>query len=212
MTRIQYIEQIRRLIYGGQPSSEAEITIGLVNVWLNQAIAVAAKQNYKEALAVDGITYVNNSFYTTFKNLSISEDAQFTWKVELPQLPIGIGTTNGISTLVIKDNESRQVTQPVIWLSQNQLTYYQNMREVPNKLIAYSEGQFVYLKSTLILSDYTAWATMISGGDSTDLQSTLNVPNDYIPVMTEYLKTNLMFERSVPRDVTNDGLDAIRTT
>lgn len=212
MQRIQYIEQIRRLIYGGQPDDDAEITIGLVNVWLDQALAFAAKANYKDSIAIDGIAYINNSFYTTFKSLSISEDEQFLWKVTLPSIPIGIGTSEGISTLVIKDNESRQLSQPIVWLSQNQRSFANGMRVIPNKILGYVEGTFVYLKSTLILSDYTAQATMISGGSSSDLYGTMNIPADYIPVMTQYLREQLMFERMVPRDVTPDGNDAVKFT
>lgn len=212
MTRRTYIEQIRRLIYNGQPDDDAEITVGLVNVWLNQAIAVAAKTNYKDSMAIDGVSYINNSFYTIFKGLAIEEDEQFLWKVTLPQIPVGIGTSEGLSTLIIKDNESRQLSYPVIWLSQNQRSYAKGMRNVPNKLLAYSQGEFVFIESTLILQDYTAQVTMISGGDSTDLDSTLNVPDDYIPLMTDYLKNQFMFSRAIPKDVTPDGNDAIKFT
>ena len=212
MTRRTYIEQVRRLIYGGQPDDDAEITIGLVNLWLDQAIGVAAKANYKENIAVEGISYLNNSFYTTFKGLAIVEDEQFLWRITLPQIPFGIGNSEGVSTFVLKDNESRQLTMPFIPLSQNQLTYSKNMRTIPNKILYYSQGSYLFIKSELLLQDYTAQVTMISGGDSTDLNSTLNVPADYIPVMTEYLKTQLMFERSVPKDVTPDGQDFIKTT
>lgn len=212
MLRVTYIEQVRRLIYGGQPSSEAEITVGLVNTWLPQAVGVAAKACYKDAIAIDGINYVNNSFYTTFKTLAITEDEQFLWKVTLPEIPIGIGTSEGISRLVLRDNESRQLSQPIVWLSQNQLTYFQNMRTIPNKVLGYSEGIYVYLKSELILQDYTAQATMISGGLSTDLNSILNVPADYFPIMTEYLRVQLTGERNTLKDVTNDGNDMVRTT
>ena len=212
MTRRTYIEQIRRLIYGGQPDDDAEITVGLVNVWLNQAIGLAAKTNYKDAIAIDGISYVNNSFYTIFKALPVVEDEQFIWKIELPSIPIGIGTSEGISTLKFKDFESRQLSWPVIWLSQNQLSYEQGMREIPNKLLAYSQGKFIYVKSTLQLMDYTAQVTMISGGDSTDLDSTLNVPDDYIPAMTAYLLQHFNIERNQLKDVTPDGNDMIKTT
>ena len=212
MLRITYIEQIRRLIYGGQPDSDAEITIGLVNVWLDQAIAVAAKQNYKDSIAVDGVAYINNSFYTTFKNLSITEDEQFLWKIILPHLPVGVGTSDGVPILVIKDNESRQLSDNVVWLSEAQRSFSKGMRVIPNKILAYSESGYIYIQSTLILQDYTAQVTMISGGDPTDLQSILNVPPDYIPVMTQYLRDQLMFERSVPKDVTADGQDFIKTT
>lgn len=212
MKRITFIEQIRRQIYGAQPSDDADITIGLVNVWLEQGIAVAAKANYADNIKLDGISYVNNSFYTTFKNLTVTEDEQFLYKMELPQIPIGIGSSEGVSMLTFKDTNSRQISQSVIWLSQNQRTYFDGMRPIPNKLLAYSEGKNVFVKSTLILTPYTANATMISGGLSSDLQSEINVPSDYIPVIVEYLKKQLVFQRQMPQDATNDGADFITTT
>jgi hypothetical protein len=50
---------------------------------------------------------------------------------------------------------------------------------------------------------------MISGGDSSDLNSTLIVPDDYVPMIVEYIKGQLAFERSRPIDVSNDGVDNI---
>lgn len=212
MTRRNYIEQIRRMIYGSQPSNDAEITVGLVNQMLNQAIGIAAKTNYTDSLKLDGIAYVNNSFYTTYKSLAVTSNEQFLWRITLPEVPVGIGYNQGAETLIFKDSSSNQLSYPVIWLSQNQRSFQRGMRAIPNKLLAYSEGTYVYVMSTLMLSDYTAQVTMISGGDSTDLDSVLNVPSDYIAVMTEYLKQQLMFQRQVPVDSTNDGSDAIITT
>jgi hypothetical protein len=70
------------------------------------------------------------------------------------------------------------------------------------------EGGNIYVMTTLALSSYTAQVTMISGGDSTDLGSTLNVPSDYHSIMIEYLKQQLMFQRTVPQDNINDGVDS----
>jgi hypothetical protein len=212
MTRRTYIELIRRQIYGSQPSNDAEITVNLVNKWLNIAIAAAAKQNNKDNLAIDGINYVNNSFYTIFKGLAVTNDENFLWKVTLPQLPLGIGTSEGISTLEFKDAETNQVSYPAVMMSENQRSFSRGMRGIPNKVLAYSQGGYIYALSTIQLSQYTASVTMISGGDSTDLSSTINVPDDYFPVIVEYLKQQLMFQRQVAVDVTNDGLDAITTT
>jgi len=53
---------------------------------------------------------------------------------------------------------------------------------------------------------------MVSGGSSSDLSATITVPDDYMPTIIEYVKQQLMFERGVPSDQTNDGLDAIKTT
>lgn len=211
-TRRQYIEQIRRMIYGSQPSNDAEITVGLVNQLLNQAVGIAAKTNYTDSLKLDGIAYVNNNFYTTYKALAVVSDEQFLYRITLPQIPVGIGYNQGAETLIFKDAATNQLSYPVIWLSQNQRSYEKGMREIPNKLLAYLEGTYVYVKSTILLSSYTAQVTMISGGDSTDLDSVLNVPPDYFPIMTEYLKAQLMFQRQVPVDTANDGNDIITTT
>lgn len=212
MTRKTYIEQIRRLIYGAQPADDAEITVGLVNVWLEQAIGYAAKKNYTDSLQLDGIAYINNSFYITFKGLAVTKNEINLYRVTLPQIPIGIGNDEGISTLEFKDSWSKKISYPVIWLTQNQVAYQRGMRTIPNKLLAYSQGEFVYIITPLNITNYTATVTMVSGGASTDLNSTLNVPNDYLPMITDYLKTNLMFQRSVPQDLQNDGMDFVKST
>lgn len=211
MTREHFIEQLIRQIYGGQPTQDASITKGLVNQYLEQGVAVAAKQCYKEVLQLDGIGYVNNSFYTTFKGIAVTKDEQFLWRVTLPQIPVGIGYNEGIGTMVFKDS-TNQISLPVVWLSENQKSLINTMRQIPNKILAYPEGEFVYAYSTIILSDFTASVTMISGGDSTDLTSTFNVPSDYVPVIVEYIKAQLGFEREQPVDSANDGTDAVKRT
>ncbi len=212
MTRKVFIEQVRRLIYGGQPSDDAEISRGLVNTWMDSAIAYAAKQNYTDSIKLDGISYVNNSFYTKFDDISVSAYGINRYRITLPHLPFGLGQDEGVPMLQFKDSNSQQTSQSVVWLTQNQQTFAEGMRPIPNKLLAYSQGKFVYVISALLLNQYTANVTMVSGGDKGDLNSELNVPSDYHPLMIEYLKKQLMFERSVPVDDTNDGLDAITTT
>lgn len=210
MNRLTYIEMVRRQIYGGQPSADATITVGLVNKWLDIAIAVAAKQNNKDNISIDGISYINNSFYTKFKGLAVTKDENFLWKVTLPQLPLGVGTSEGVSTLEFKDSATNEISYPAVLMSENQRSFSRGMRTIPNKVLAYSQGEYMYALSTLMLSDYTATITMVSGGNSNDLQSTINVPNDYFPIIVEYLKQQLMFALSVPVDNAIDGRDVNR--
>lgn len=206
MTRRFYIERILRQVFSGYNRDDAEVTNNLVNTWLQDAIAIAAKQCYKESLAIDGVGYVNDSFYTTFKGIAISLDEGFLWKITLPQIPFGIGRNEGISTLQVKDSNGL-LSLPLIWLSEAQRGYYQSMRPIPGKVLAYPQGNFVFIISTLLLNNYTATVSMISGGDSTNLNSELNVPADYFPIMDEFLKQQLLAERTVPADTTNDGSD-----
>lgn len=210
MTRQHLIEQILRQVYNGFPQDDSTITNNYVNQLINQGIGIAVKQNYKESLQLQAVGYVNNSFYTTFKNLAVVRDENDLWKVTLPDLPLGLGKNEGIATLRFK-SQAGDLSLPVIWLSENQLTYFESLRPIPNKILAYPQGIFVYVITPLLLNTYTASVTMISGGDSTDLTSVLNVPSDYIPVIIDYCVKLLMAQRNTPVDVHNDGLDAIVT-
>jgi hypothetical protein len=205
MTRNQLIEQIIRQVYGAQPNDDASITPNYVNQLINQGIGVAVKQNYKDSVQFDGIGYVNNGFYTTFKGLTIAQDENFLWKVVLPEVPMGIGQNEGVANLKIKDSNGL-VGIDCIPLSLNQKSYAPSMRQIPDRLLYYTEGNIAYILSTMILSQYTVSATLISGGDSTSLSSTLNVPADYIPTIVQYVTQLLMIERKQPQDQTNDGV------
>lgn len=206
MTRRDFIEQIRRQIYNGQPSDDAEITIGLVNQYLNHGIGIAAKKNYTDNYQIEGIGFVANSFYTTFKGLAISEDERSLYKFELPQIPVGIGAVEGISRLIFKDTNNN-CSYPGVLLSENQVSIQRSMRPIPNKIQCYPEGIYCYAITPILMTAYTASVTMISGGLSTDLDSVLNVPDDYIPVIVEYIKAQVLFERKQMPDNQNDGKD-----
>jgi hypothetical protein len=208
LRREQYIEQIRRMIYGGFPPEQAEITVGLVNQWLNQAIGYAAQKCYTDNLKIEGIASVNSGFYTTFKALPVTQEETFLWKIALPEVPPGLGNNEGVSTLKFKGEG--QISQSVVWMSSNQVSFYKNMRDIPNKLLGYYEGSNVYVLSPIQLSQYTAHATVISGGDSTDLDSVLNVPPDYLTFVTEYMKQQLGFERNQVVENQQDGIDAVQ--
>jgi hypothetical protein len=207
MTRNIFIERILRQIYNGQPSDDSSITYNLVNQWLNDAIGLAAKKNYTDGIQMDGIAYVNNSFYTTFTDLAIVAELvdTVTYSVDLPLIPIALGRNEGIATLqFVGDNRTSQTAIP---LSMNQVAYIEQLRPIQNKILYWIEGKNIYIKSAIQLTSYKATVRMISGGDSSDLDSTLIVPDDYVPMIVEYIKGQLAFERSRPIDTANDGVD-----
>ena len=210
MIRSQLIEQILRQVYGGNPSDDACISPNLVNQMINQGIGLAVKQLYRDSIQLDGIGYINNSFYTTFKGLPITVDEQYVWKVVLPEVPLAVGKNEGVSMLKLKSSQG-EVSMPIIWLTQYQVAYYKSLPIIPNKTLGYYEGNAAFILSTNILNQYTASVTIVSGGDSTNLSSTLNIPADYIPIIVDYVTKQLMLARQQIQDVSNDGSDAIRT-
>ena len=209
MTRYALIERILRQIYNGQPSDDSSITYNLVNQWLNDAIGLAVKKNYTDSIQMDGIAYVNNSFYTTYTNLDIAAETvdNVTYSVLLPQIPIALGKNEGVATLQFVGD--KKTSQTAIPLSMNQVAYIDNMRPIQNKILYWIEGKHIYAKSSIPLTSYKATLRMISGGDSSDLTSTLIIPDDYMPLIVEYIKGQLAFERSRPIDQANDGVDNV---
>ena len=205
ISRYELAERIQRVIYNGLPTDDATITIPVINLWINDGLAAAAKKNYSESLQIDGIAYVNNSFYTTYKGLAITPDEAGLWKFSLPQIPLGLGRNEGISTVQFKGDG--KVSFTAIPLSENQVGYADSLRVVPNKLFYWNEGETDYIKSALQMNQYTATVRMISGGNSTNLDSVLNIPDDYVADVIGYVVKFLMTERSQPLDLTNDGND-----
>lgn len=214
MIRKALIEQILRQVYGEQPSDDASITSGLVNVMINQGLAIAAKQNYREAIQLDGIGYVNNSFYSTFSGTEITEDTtdNFQYYITLPQVPLGIGTNEGVPTLQFKYDGNNH-SNTAIPMSMNQVGYVSEMRTIPNKILYYPENIKIRIRTTILLNIGYSWVVkVISGGDSTDLNSEIACPDDYIPIIISYVTQQLMMARNQPRDAQNDGVDSIKTT
>jgi hypothetical protein len=207
MTRYQLIERVLRQIYNGQPSDDSNITYGLVNQWLNDAIGAAAKKNYTDNIQMDGVSYINNSFYTTFKNLDIYAETvdNVTYRVDLPSIPVALGRNEGVATLQFVGD--KKTSQTAIPLSMNQVAYQEQLRPIQNKIAYWIEGKNIYVKSSIPLTSYKATLRMVSGGDSTDLDSTLIIPDDYMPVVIDYIKGQLAFEKSRPIDQSNDGVD-----
>jgi hypothetical protein len=207
MTRYQLIERVLRQIYNGQPSDDSNITFGLVNQWLNDAIGAAAKKNYTDNIQMDGVSYINNSFYTTFKNLDIYAETvdNVTYRVDLPSIPVALGRNEGVATLQFVGD--KKTSQTAIPLSMNQVAYQELLRPIQNKISYWIEGNNIYVKSSIPLTSYKATLRMVSGGDSTDLDSTLIIPDDYMPIVIDYIKNQLVFEKSRPIDQSNDGVD-----
>lgn len=208
MTRRYFLERNIVQIYGGFPEDDAEITFDVLNAWLPDAVAAAAKLCYVESIKLDGVSYLNNSFYSTFSGLAVTTDDtnNLGYKVELPEIPVGVGKNEGLSTLRFRDGNGF-ISQPVVWLSINEAAIADGMRPISNKILGWSEGKYVRLKTPLILTAYTAVAVMVSGGDPNDLDSTLNVPPDYHAPMVEYLYKQLAIMKGQPKDTTNDGND-----
>ena len=206
-TRREFCERILRKVYGDQPSADSSITINLVNSYIGVGLGIAARNAYRDSIQLDGISYVNNSFYTTFKGITFAKNEPFLYQMTLPQIPIGIGKNEGIASLNVKTADGT-LAYDAIPVSANQVAYFKELSRKPNKLMYYSEGTFIYVFSLIQLNiGYTANVRMISGGDSTNLDSILNIPADYEATCFDYCEEKLRQERMTSKDLISDGND-----
>lgn len=187
------------------PSDDFEVSVGMVNVLINPAIAVAAKSNWFENLKLEGCTYVNNSFYSTIAGISITSDTEFgVYNVALPSIPVGLGRTEGVAAVYVIDEKGVQ-SKPIVMLSVSQLNYFEDMPPMKG-IMGWYEGATVKVKSAdTPLINYTAKVRMINTGASDSLTSQLSVPEEAIPEMQKYILTTLGFADRIPKDQINDG-------
>ena len=206
MTRKIIIEQIRRQYYGGVPSDDANLSENEVNMYLSQAIAYIAKVNYTDSIKLDGIENISDAFYATFKNISIlKDDDTGYYYCTLPHPPLGLSRGYGISTVTFPAGTGNLAKAPIP-ISPRELDYLTEIKLPPSKIFYWAEGNLLYFKSYINLVGKFAIVRMVSA-ESNDFNSVLNVPEEYIADIINYVINQLKFRKSIPEDITNDGID-----
>lgn len=207
MTRRVLIEQIRRMLYGGVPTDDANITEKEINLYINEALAYMAKINYTDSIKLDGIESIADSFYLTFKNLAITKDNDTGYySLDLPQVPLGLSRGYGISTVTFPT--STGLAKSPIPISVRELDYMDSLKQPPSKIFYWPEGKKLWFKSYTNLVGKFAIVRMVST-ETADLDSELNVPQEYITDIINLVMNQLRPRKATPQDSTNDGLDKI---
>ena len=205
MTRRVLIEQIRRIFYGGVPNDDASLSEKEVNFYLNEAIAYIAKVNYTDAIKLDGIETVADSFYATFKNLAITRDNDTGYySLDLPQVPLGLSRGYGISTVTFPT--STGLAKSPIPISVRELDYMDNLKQPPSKIFYWTEGKKLWFKSYTNLVGRFAIVRMVST-ETTDLDAEINVPQEYVSDIIDLVLNKLKIRKGTPEDNVNDGVD-----
>jgi hypothetical protein len=205
MTRKVLIEQIRRIFYGGVPNDDATLSEKEVNVYINEAIAYMAKVNYSDAIKLDGIENISDSFYATFKNLSITRDSDTGYySLDLPQVPLGLSRGYSISTVTFPT--STGLAKSPIPISPRELDYVDQLKQPPSKIFYWAEGKKLWFKSWTNLVGKFAIVRMVSTENS-DIDAEINVPQEYITDIINMVLSQLKIRKGTPEDTVNDGVD-----
>lgn len=207
MTRRVLIEQIRRMLYGGVPTDDANVTEKEVNLYINEALAYMAKVNYTDSIKLDGIETVSDVFYLTFKNLAIAKDNDTGYySLDLPQVPLGLARGYGIAAVTFPT--ATGLAKSPIPISVRELDYMDSLKQPPSKIFYWPEGKKLWFKSYTNLVGKFAIVRMVST-ETADLDSELNVPQEYITDIINLVMGQLRPRKATPQDSTNDGLDKL---
>jgi len=202
MTKAQMIELIQRDVNNGLPFDDAQITDNEVSLWLGQAIASVMEQRYKESAEMESITYMNDFYYATFKNRSVSKDTDTGYYYfTLPQVPLGLPRGIAISGVYFKSAEG-QLTETVIQVAPQEIDVMRSLPMPKNKIYGWAEGSLFYMMSYKNIKDLKAVVRMVTSKfDDCD-----DIP-DNIGVAAADLVIRRLRTRAGVQDISNDGTD-----
>lgn len=204
MTRRYLAQLILRRLANGDVSDDFPIKEQEAAAWIDHGVAYAARANYNDNANVD-VEYVGDGFMTTFKNLSLTKDsATSAYYVALPATPYGLPPGYDVAGVNLEGDG--KLSTGMIRVKIQQLDYYLQLPMPPKAVFWWIEGKVLNLFSTwAILDGMKVRVRMASAGDPADLDAELNIPNDYVQLVIEYVMKYVAPTLSIAQDVVNDG-------
>jgi hypothetical protein len=202
MTKAQMIELIQRDVNNGLPFDDAQITDNEISLWLGQSIASVMEDRYKKDAEMESITYMNDFYYATFKNRTVSKDTDTGfYYLSLPQVPLGLPRGISISGIYFKSAEG-QLTETVIQIAPQEIDLMRSIPMPKNKIYGWAEGQLFYMMSYKNIKDLKAVVRMVTSkfDDCDDIPDNIGVAATDLVIRRLRARTNM-------QDISNDGTD-----
>lgn len=203
MTRAQLIELIQRDINSGLPFDDAQVTDNEISLWLGQAIATVMEERYRKDAEIESITYMNDMYYATFKNRTVSKDTDTGYYyLSLPQVPLGLPRGISIAGVYFKSSEG-QLTDTVIQIAPQEIDVMRVLPMPKNKIYGWTEGSTFYMMSYKNLKDLKGIVRMVTSQATPD---STEIP-DNVGVAAADLVIRRIRSRATIQDISNDGND-----
>lgn len=205
MTYGKFAEEVRTAFYGGIPSDDASFSIRYFGELIGLEVAEYARQNAFENSNQGELSYANDSFITTYKNLAVAYDTQGKYYYTvLPDIPPALPRNQEIARISPVGSNRREFFP----MSQKDKGIQDLLPSIPNVILYYTEGgNIIYDNITFTmpsLIDLRMVGTVPSGNL---LDATLNLSKNYqFAIMTKILSTldPLRFRK----DIINNAVDA----
>lgn len=210
MTRKELCELIQMRLAGGMPTDDFPITLNEINLWLDHGIAASAMKNYTDGVQIDGLEFVGDAYYTTFKNLTLSQDTvTLYYKATLPAPPLGIPRGYDIPSAYIMKPEGGY-SKAMVRVNPQQLDYYNDLPKPKNAVEFWNEGSTMYVRTDTanLLNGAKVAVRMAGSSGDRALTSEALVPSDSVPFVVDYVFKYFLQTDQMPKDLMNDGTNA----
>ncbi len=207
MTRRALCELIQRRLAGGDVSDDFAPKLDEINLWLNHGIAASAFKNYTDAVRIDGIEFVGESFYITVGGISIQQDQNTGWYfANLPSAPYALPRGYDITMVAIQG--VGKLSMGFVRKDPIRHNAHHSLPKPPNKVFWWVDNNVLYMDAFTPLQNdklYVRMAGSAGGVYRGGLEDELRVPDDAIPFIVDYVMR--VFANQVVQDTSNDGIN-----
>ena len=202
----QMIDRCIRSFYGDYPSEEATLTNNFVQLYINDAVAMALSNAMQKNYVVTGINSVPEGFMSTFKITSFTKDDNTGfYSADLPHPPIGVAENSSVAGVFFGSVKGQ--SKPVLEVKPNEVDYFRFMPMPPQAAFYWMESGTIYLWVRTNLPQNTLLYVRMATHIPTDVDAPMNIPPDAVDFVYNYVMAQLTKGKANMTDSVLDGKD-----
>lgn len=204
VTTYGYIsEQILTTYYKGIRNDDSQYSLRHIASMVAQEVAVMARKNAFENSSNGDVTYMNDTFITTYKNLSVLTDNVSNEKYcDLPATPVALPGNQEIVAVSLNTRTNKQFI-PI----KNKDRFMQAfLRPIKGIVYFYAENGRLYFDNPENFQ-FTKITLKMAGAlpSGNILDAPLNIPKNYESEIIDKVLNRLLTMSRLGQDLTNDG-------
>ena len=204
VTTYGYIsEQILTTYYKGIRNDDSQYSLRHVASMVAQEVAVMARKNAFENSSNGDVTYMNDTFITTYKNVNVLTDNVSNEKYcDLPATPVALPNNQEIVAVSLNTKTNKQFI-PI----KNKDRFMQSfLRPIKGIVYFYAENGRLYFDNPENFQ-FTKITLKMAGAlpSGNILDAPLNIPKNYESEIIDKVLNRLLTMSRLGQDLTNDG-------
>ena len=198
-------EQILTTYYKGVRSDDSSYSLRHIASMVAQEVAVMARKNAFENSNNGDITYVNDTFISTYKNIPVQTDAVSGEKyASLPTIPTALPNNNEIVSVSL----NKKTNKTFIPMKNKDRFAQSFLPCIKGVVFYYIEDSKLYFDNPSNFQ-FPAITLKMAGAlpSGNILDAPLNIPKNYESEIVDKILNRLLTLSRLPKDLSNDGDD-----